>query len=134
MQDKQVYEYAIIRLVPLVERGEFINIGLILLCKQKRFLKVQYTVDEQRILHFAPYVDLSLLRKHLMAFDEICAATKQAGLIGSLPVHERFRWLTAKRSTIIQCSQVHGGITQNLDALFEHLYGQYVCLPINEGD
>lgn len=129
MLDKQVYEYAVIRVVPKIERGEFINVGIILLSKPKRFLKVKYELDEQKILTMAPYADITLFKKHLHAFEEICLGSQQAGLIGSLPIHERFRWLTAKRSTIIQCSQAHGGISNNLDTTFEHLYKEYVKLP-----
>lgn len=129
MQSKWEYEYAIIRLVPKVERAEFINIGLLVMCKPKKYICAQYELDKTRILSFAPYLAIEELEKQLPAFIAIANGDKKGGLIASLPVHERFRWMTARRSTIIQTSPVHGGITHDINTLFDQLYKEYVTIP-----
>ncbi|PZP52354.1 MAG: DUF3037 domain-containing protein [Pseudopedobacter saltans] len=125
MQEKNLYEYAIIRLVPKVEREEFINIGILLFCKTQRSLLIKWSVDEQRIRCMAPYIDLKLVQDQLHSFEKISQGNKDAGLIAQLDVPSRFRWLTAARSSIIQTSRIHPGFADNLqdklDSLFEEL-------------
>jgi hypothetical protein len=129
MQDKMVYEYAVLRIVPRVERGEFVNVGVIMMCKLKRFLKIQYTLNEQRLLAFWPTLNIRFVQQQIEAFAIVCEGGKAAAEIGELPLHERFRWLTAHRSTIIQCAPVHGGITQDLEQCFTLLFREYVVVP-----
>lgn len=129
MPDKFVYEYAIIRLVPKVEREEFMNIGILMMCKSKRYIKIRYELHNQKIKSLAPYLDICYIEEQLSSFDKIIQGARDSGTIGSLPLHERFRWLTAKRSTILQASSVHSGITEDLDKTFEVLYQEYVTVP-----
>jgi len=125
MQGKFLYEYAIIRIVPRVERGERINAGIILFCKSKDFLGMLYEVNEAKILALEPTADIDKLKNFMAAFQKICCGEKGSGAIGSLKGAERFRWLTAKRSTLIQISKVHPGFTDDpekqLKILFEKM-------------
>ena len=125
MQEKQVFEYAVIRVVPRVEREEFVNIGVILYCSKQKFLQARYQVDEARLQAFCNGLDLVELKEHLCSFERICNADKDAGPIGKLDTASRFRWLTATRSTILQTSKVHPGMTEDalvtLNKLFEQL-------------
>lgn len=105
-----VFEYALIRIVPRVERGEAINAGVVLLCRQQRFLAARLQLDAARVLALAPDLDLEVLGEQLAHIPIICAGGAAAGPIGALPQYERFRWLTAPRSTIIQPSPVHTGL------------------------
>src|SRR5699024_7387066 len=107
--------YAVIRYVPLVERGEFINIGVVLYCRDQRFLKTTYTIDEERLNVFASAIDLQEIENYLSSFEKICIGGQPGGQIGMLPIADRFRWLTATRSTILQCSKVHVGYCENAD-------------------
>jgi len=119
------YDYAIIRVVPCVERGEFINAGVILHCTERAFLKSVVHVDERRLLALWPDLDLDLIRQHLDAFPKICAGDLDAGPIARLSHKERFHWLVAPRSTTIQVSPVHSGMSDapqtTLDELFRRL-------------
>jgi hypothetical protein len=126
MPDKATYEYAVIRIVPKVEREEFINIGVILMSKKKRFLGIKYQLDEKRIKAFSPEIDMALIASYLKAWDNICAGSKAGGAIGELEMHVRFRWLTAARSTIIQSSTIHPGISDDPVAVLEKLFERYV--------
>lgn len=110
MQERFLFEYAVIRFVPKVEREEFINVGIILYCKSKKFLDSLIVIDQSKILAFSSEVDLDLLREHLQAFSNIALGKEFSGTIGSYEASSRFRWLTATRSTIIQCSKVHPGL------------------------
>jgi hypothetical protein len=125
MQEKQVYEYAVIRVVPRVERGEFLNAGVILFCKQRQYLGMRYQVDEARLLALYPDADIAEIRCHLEAYEKICKGSPDGGPIAQLDLPSRFRWLTAKRSTMIQGSEIHPGLCtepgQTLDRLFNHL-------------
>ena len=126
MPDKVIYEYAVIRLVPKVEREEFLNLGVILMSKRKKYLEMKYQIDEPRIRSFAKDVDLITIRKYLEAWEDICAGAPRGGRIGQLDLHERFRWLTAARSTIIQSSKVHPGRCGDLAEVLENLFERYV--------
>jgi hypothetical protein len=123
------YDYALIRVVPRVERGEFVNAGVVVSCKAGRFLRARIELDEARLSALDPGVDLEAVRAHLAAFAAICAGGADAGPIGLLPARERFHWLTAPRSTIIQTSPVHGGRCDDADALVERLLEHMVRAP-----
>lgn len=103
------YDYALIRVVPRVERGEFVNVGVVLSCKTGDFIEARIELDEARLRALDPGVDLDAVRAHLAAFAAICAGGDDSGPIGRLPARERFHWLTAPRSTMIQTSPVHTG-------------------------
>ncbi|HUH19059.1 DUF3037 domain-containing protein [Albibacterium sp.] len=109
MQEKHIYEYAVIRFVPRVEREEFLNIGVILFCKKKRFLEAAFTLDEKRLHSFSRSFDFQEIENNLRSIEKICLGGRDGGPIGKLDIADRFRWLTATRSTIIQCSKVHPG-------------------------
>lgn len=126
MQEKNLFEYAIIRLVPRVEREEFLNVGVILYCKRPPFLQMKYTLDETRILALFPQTDLAEIRSHLVAFEQICNGNPAAGPIAVMDVPSRFRWLTAKRSTIVQTSQVHPGLCNNAGDTLTRLHEQLI--------
>jgi hypothetical protein len=106
------YDYAVIRLVPRVEREEFINVGVILFCRSRKFLESRIVLDEKRALALFPKIDLVEIKEHLELIPKICAGGKPAGYIGGLSQQERFHWLTAPRSTIIQTSRPHSGLCQ----------------------
>ena len=109
------YDYAVIRVVPRVERQEFLNAGVILWCQQQDFLEARAELDEARLLAIDAAVDIDAVRRHLASFGIICAGGRDSGPIGKLPKRERFDWLVAPRSTIIQTSAVHSG--RSIDAL-----------------
>jgi hypothetical protein len=109
MHDKHLYEYAVLRVVPRVEREEFINIGVILFCPSQGFLQVLYTLDENRLQSFSKDLDLPQLEAYLVAIDKVCKGRKEGGSIGNFSLSSRFRWLTATRSSSIQASKVHPG-------------------------
>ena len=124
MQGKHLFEYAIIRVVPRVEREEFLNVGVILYCKKEGFLKSRYLLDEHRLKCFAGF-DLEDVKEHLDSFARICNGDKTGGAIAQMDIASRFRWLTATRSTVVQASKVHPGFAasaaEKLDRLFEQL-------------
>lgn len=126
MQQKQLFEYAVIRVVPRVEREEFLNIGVILYCAQQQFLQAKYLLDEERLHAFAPDLDIAELKEHVCAMERICTGDKDAGPIGNLDIASRFRWLTATRSTIVQTSKVHPGFCEDASETLEKLFGQLV--------
>lgn len=127
MQDKHLYEYAVIRVVPSVEREEFLNVGVILYCRQQKFLQAVYTLNEKRLLAFYPNMDISAIRPYLDAFVEISKGSKAGGPIAKLDMAARFRWLTATRSSIIQTSKVHPGFcTSDAAATLARLQEQLV--------
>lgn len=125
MPDKHLYEYAVIRVVPRVEREEFMNVGVILYCSAQGFLRTKFILSEERLRTFSPDMDVAELRERLRAFEYICAGRKEGGPIGQLPTAGRFRWLTAARSTVVQTSPVHPGLctdpAETLERLFEQL-------------
>ena len=127
MQEQHLFEYATIRVVPKVEREEFINVGVILFCNSQKYLASKISLLEPKVLAFAPQLAIHEIEANLKSFVSICLGEGQSGTIGSLTLAERFRWLTATRSTIIQCSKVHPGFCLNandeLEKLFEALVG-----------
>ncbi|MEJ5961988.1 DUF3037 domain-containing protein [Pedobacter immunditicola] len=122
MQEQFLYEYALVRVVPRVEREEFLNVGVILYCAKQKFLKLIYIIEPSRLHALCPKLDLNELESHLQALDKICAGGKDSGPIGSLDLPSRFRWLTATRSTIVQTSKVHPGFCTDATATLEKLY------------
>jgi hypothetical protein len=124
------YDYAVIRVVPRVERGEFVNAGVVLSCKAGGFLEARVELDEARLRALDPGADLDVVRAHLEAFAAICAGGDSAGPIGRLPARERFRWLTAPRSTVIQTSPVHSGRCDDHATMLERLLDAMVRAPI----
>lgn len=125
MPEKVLYEYAVVRLVPRVEREEFINVGVVLYCQKRRFLKMRYQLDPLRLTALSASTNLQEVLPYLDAFQKICVGDQGGGTIASLDPGARFRWLTALRSTIVQTSRVHPGLTEDpaaeLDRLFENL-------------
>lgn len=126
MLDPVTYDYAIIRVVPKVEREEFINVGAIVSCATKNFLEARIELDEQRLIAIAPTLDMEIIRNHLATIPLICAGGEHSGPIGQLPKRERFHWLVAPRSTMIQTSRVHTGLCKNLDFVLDHLLNKMV--------
>lgn len=126
MHDHCSYDYAVVRIVPRVEREEFVNVGIILSCQAKDFLGARIELDEKRVLALDPKLDLETVRSHLASIPAICAGGAQAGPIGKLSLRERFHWLVAPRSTIIQTSAVHTGRCVDLEATMEHLLSKMV--------
>lgn len=110
MREKHLFEYAVIRVIPRVEREEFLNVGVILYCSAQDFLQTAFELNEERLCAFACELKVSEIEEHLLAFEQICAGGAKAGTIGKLPLGERFRWLTAPRSTVVQTSPVHTGL------------------------
>ncbi|HLV52185.1 MAG TPA: DUF3037 domain-containing protein [Flavobacterium sp.] len=126
MQDKVVYEYAVIRVVPKVEREEFINVGLILFSKRKRFIRFEYQIPEEKIQAFCKEFDLTQVKENLESFAKICSGSKNGGPIAALEPDEKFRWITAVKSSSIQSSRPHPGLSADFDATFESLYNELV--------
>ena len=129
MHDLCTYDYAIIRLVPKVEREEFINVGVIVSCPAQGYLEARVELDENRLKAFDATLDIESVRPHLASITAICEGGEQAGPIGQLSQRERFHWLTAPRSTIIQTSPVHSGHTTNPSSVLEHLLESTVRPP-----
>ncbi|MET0213747.1 MAG: DUF3037 domain-containing protein, partial [Vicinamibacterales bacterium] len=121
--------YAIVRIVPRVERGEQINVGIILSCPDVNFLEARIELDEARLLALDPKVDLDLMRANLATIPVVCRGGAEAGPIGELPQRGRFRWLVSPRSTMIQTSPVHTGRTSDPAASLEHLVEKVVRRP-----
>jgi DUF3037 family protein len=115
------YDYAVIRVVPRVERQEFVNVGVILWCQEQDILEARVEFDEARLRMLDASADLDAVRRHLASFAIICAGGKDSGPIGQLSKRERFDWLVAPRSTIIQTSAVHSGRCNDVAATLERL-------------
>ena len=129
MRDLVTYDYAIVRVVPKVERAEFVNVGVILTCPARDVLLAKIEVDERRLMALDPTLDLESVRTHLAAIPKICAGGEQAGPIGRLSPRERFYWLVAPRSTVIQTSPTHTGSACDLEAVVERLLQTMVRPP-----
>jgi hypothetical protein len=126
MQQEHLFEYAVIRVVPRVEREEFLNIGVILYCAKEKFLQAKYLLDEARLNAFTADLDIAELKEHICSIERICLGDKAAGPIGKLDMASRFRWLTATRSTIVQTSKVHPGFCVDAMETLEKLFVQLV--------
>ncbi len=123
------FDYAMIRVVPRVEREEFVNAGVILFCRTRNFLGARIALDRLRLAALFPGLDLVEVERYLDLISLICAGGPDAGPIGQLPPAERFHWLVSPRSTIIQTSPVHSGLCTDSEATLNHLLETMVCLP-----
>ena len=121
-----LYEYSVVRFVPSIEREEFVNIGLVMMCKRSRWIKVAFNIDSPRIKAFHTECDHDCLTKQTASFINIADGRSDGGPIAALEPHERFRWLTAVRSASIQTSRPHPGKTDNLDSKFNELFSKLV--------
>lgn len=127
MPAKHLFEYAVLRVVPRVEREEFLNVGVILYCASQGFLQATCELNETRLAAFAgPHLDLPDVRERLRSFERICRGRATGGPIGQLAIASRFRWLTAQRSTIIQTSPVHPGLCHDAATTLARLHAQLV--------
>ncbi len=126
MPTRSSFDYAVLRVVPRVERGEFINAGVILFCPELRFLAAQIRFDENRLHALWPDIDLALIRAHLEGFHRVCEGNASAGPIARLSQRERFHWLVAPRSTILQVSPVHSGLCEDPQSTLDQLFRQLV--------
>jgi DUF3037 family protein len=126
MQEQQLFEYAVIRLVPRVEREEFMNVGVIIFCKKTGYLGVRYKIDEEKILCLFPGTDIGCLHESLHSLQIISEGLADGGPIARLDVPGRFRWLTATRSTMLQSSKVHPGLSTDLTATLTELFSKLV--------
>jgi hypothetical protein len=131
MLENCLFDYAVIRVVPRVEREEFINVGVILSCPSQKFLETRIELDANRLKAFAPSIEQEIVQNYLDAIPKICAGDKAAGAIGRLPQRARFYWLTAQRSTIIQSSPVHTGFCTDAREMLDHLFDKMVLTPEN---
>ena len=123
---RHAFQYAVIRVVPRVERGESLNAGVILLCRPKRFLAARVGLDAARLRALAPDVDPATIETHLAAIERIAAGDRSAGPIAALGQGERFHWLVAPRSTVIQTSPAHAGLCHDPAAMLDHLMATVV--------
>ncbi|MGN7723280.1 DUF3037 domain-containing protein [Chitinophaga sp. 22620] len=123
MPDNHLYEYAVIRVVPRVEREEFLNIGVIVFCKQKKFLQTMITINEEKLRAFSPGLDIEALKEYAAAFEKVA---RGQGPIGQLDLASRFRWLTAMRSSILQTSRVHPGLCGHPEETVKRLHAELV--------
>ena len=121
MPAQSSYDYALIRVVPRVERQEFVNAGVIVWCRDHDVLEARVALDEARLSALDPGVDLDAVRRHLRSIEVVCMGGAAAGPIGAMSKRERFDWLVAPRSTMIQVSAVHSGRSVDMAATLEHL-------------
>lgn len=126
MHNNHLYEYAVIRVLPRVEREEFLNVGIILFCKREKYLKVRFHLDEKRLRCLCEDFDIEEIRKNLESFEKICIGAQDGGPIAQLDVPSRFRWLTAVRSSVIQTSRPHPGISITLEDTVERLFREMI--------
>ena len=126
MQEKNLYEYAVIRVVPRVEREEFLNVGIIIFCKQSKYIKVKHLVPLEKILALSSEADVEQIQANIYAFEKVAHGTKDGGPIAMMDIPSRFRWLTALRSSVIQSSRPHPGMCDDLDKTLERLFTELV--------
>lgn len=122
------FQYAVLRLVPRVDREEFLNVGVIVFCRTRGFLRARVALDPRRVEALAPGLDLAEVAGHLDARVRVAAGDPDAGPIAALPPSERFHWLVAPSSTVIQTSSVHSGLCDDPEAVLEHLFAQLVTV------
>ena len=127
------FDYAVVRVVPRVDREEFVNAGVVLFCLERDFLAAKVALDADRLRALAPDVDLALVEEHLGAVPRIAAGAPDGGPIARLPPRERFHWLVAPRSTIIQVSPVHAGLCDDPARALDHLFDRMVRPPAPRG-
>lgn len=133
MPARSAFDYAVVRVVPRVERDEFINVGVILFCRARRFLGAHIALDRTKLAALASDLDASMIERHLASISSVCAGGTAGGPIGELPLAERYHWLVAPRSTIIQTSPAHPGLCTDPQAMLDHLAQLLVASPRREG-
>ena len=126
MPGKHLFEDAVIRVVPRVEREEFLNVGVILYSKDLKYLDCRYTINEEKLKAICDGMDCTDVKEHLRSFERICKGEKDGGPIAKLDLPSRFRWLTATRSTVVQSSKVHPGFCDDAKAMLDRLFEQLV--------
>ncbi|MEB2776161.1 DUF3037 domain-containing protein [Algoriphagus sp. D3-2-R+10] len=126
MQEQHLYEYAIIRVVPRVEREEFINVGVVICHWKRDFLACKIHLDTKKLLTLDPLADVEMIQLNLASFEKICSGAVNGGNIASMDLASRFRWLTAVRSSIIQTSRPHSGYADDLEKTLERLFQENV--------
>jgi hypothetical protein len=124
--ERRPFQYTILRLVPRIERGECVNVGVVLFCRQNAFLGARIHLDQERIRALAPQLELDEVRPHLEAIEAVLAGDPTAGELARLSPSDRFGWVAARSSTVIQASEVHTGMTDDPAGTLEHLYAQLV--------
>jgi len=129
MRKRYPFDYAVVRIVPRVDRGEFLNAGVILFSSTAAFLDARIGCDHRRLEALAPDIDTALIDSYLESIPKVCAGGPEAGSIGELAQRARFHWLVAPRSTIIQTSPVHSGVHHDLPAVLENLFDKLVRPP-----
>ncbi len=127
MLNMESFEYAVIRIVPSVEREEFINAGVVLYCKSKRYLGIKVFFDEGLLKSLCPKADTILIKDYLNGFVSVADGSSKKSPIGALDIASRFRWLTAVKSTILQTSKTHTGLTDNPDATLQKIFKEQVA-------
>ena len=126
MPDLSPYDFAVIRIVPRVEREEFVNAGVVVFCPAQKYLEARVLVDEERLRALWPDLDVALIRQHLEPFPLICTGDPEAGPIAARPLRERFHWVVAPRSTMIQISPVHTGLCESPGSVLNELFQKLV--------
>lgn len=126
MPGKHLFEYAIIRIVPRVEREEFLNVGVVLYCKDKKYLNCVTAINKQKLNALCSDIDCNEVEEHLQSFERICKGEKNGSPIAALDLPSRFRWLTATRSTVVQSSKVHPGLCDDPETTLQKLHEQLV--------
>jgi hypothetical protein len=129
MPARAAFNYALVRVVPRIEREEFVNAGVVLYCPTRRYLDARIELPRERLAALGGPVDLDLIEQHLRAIPAICAGDPSAGPMATLPLSERFHWLVSPRSTVVQTSPVHTGLTEDPAASLDHLLATMVRLP-----
>ncbi|WP_339874535.1 DUF3037 domain-containing protein [uncultured Algoriphagus sp.] len=127
MQEQHLYEYAIIRVVPRVEREEFINVGVVICHWKRGFLGCKIQLDSNKLLMLDPKADVEMIQLNLASFEKICAGTANGGNIAAMDLASRFRWLTAVRSSIIQTSRPHSGYAEDLEKTLQKLFNENIA-------
>lgn len=126
MQENYLFEYAVIRVVPRVEREEFLNVGVILYSRKENFLQALFKLDKKKLHAFSNKLDIDEVEEHLLSIERICHGGPDSGPIGQLDMASRFRWLTATRSTVVQSSKVHPGFCSTGPEAIQKLFTQLV--------
>jgi hypothetical protein len=127
VSELSAFDYAVLRVVPHVEREEFLNVGVILFCRPRAFLGVRIRLDASRLLALAPQIDLALVQLHLDQIRAVVEGRAEAGALGQMSQSERFHWLTTPRSTTIQVSPMHGGLCDDPQAALDDLFARLVA-------
>jgi len=127
MPEPNLYEYAVLRLMPRVEREEFLNIGIVLYTHRPKTLHFLYEMPLYKLEILYPELDLQLIDSYLCTYQQICLGNTEYGTISTLPIQERFRWITATRSTMIQCSKIHSGFSTDIEVTVEKLMQELVA-------